>query len=844
MSSIQLIILALTLGADTPPPQINPFPRSVLRESLVEWNFDGAETEGWVAEHNCTLTAEDGLLKVTTTDTDPYMHLRVDHPGGEMLLELRARSTNSGPGQIYWITRESPRRGDDKVQPFGLEHDGQWHEYSVPFAVRGHLTDVRIDPGYTAGQFDIDWIRLVRQRRHPLAIEAVRVEPDRVRFDVQNQGSTDQAFSALGEDFSVAADAILTVDHPVGRNKPLERVSVELEAADLPSLARTVFLFHEGVQGDWITRPLGDYSLDVARDGSSGRIRRQDQLVAVIAPMVHDRGVVPALSPVEGTVEGSGPLRFEGQGIGLSISTGDNEFTVSISSDRPLEGPVVRALGGLEQGLLAGLEYLGKGERSSTKLDVETDDHLRFAPDPIKVTMPLMAFVTDRASVSMTWSDMTLEPKFATPNFFDGTEDHRMALAGRNIEATIRVDQEPLEEAILWAVKKKGLPPVPEPPRSRDEQWELCMTALNGPLKTAEGWGHCVEARWQRRPYADMASTIWRITGQLPKLPEIVPGGSHIRNDAAYFLSDRVFQWQDHRRQLVKRLLEQQQDDGSFRYAGKYARGHFEDTASGVCGRPAATFLEYARVTGDRDVLAAAVKTLEYTKRFRTPRGAQVWEIPLHTPDLLASAYLVWAYVRGYELTGNEEYLREARKWALSGVPFVYLWSRYPVMLYGTPPVYGATNWQAPVWIGLPVQWVGIVYAYSLTILAAHDETLDWNHLARGILVCGEQMQFPAGSEDYAGLLPDAFALPEQERRPWRINPCALVSLRMVLDGELDFLSVASDGKHRVAAPFPVELKGSEAHIKAVAGTAYQIIVDGQQILDIKSKGADVVLLK
>jgi hypothetical protein len=837
---MQLLILALALGAESPAPQINPFPREVLRESLVEWNFDRAQTEGWTAEHNCTLTAEDGLLKVQTTGTDPYMHLRVDHPGGEMLLEIKARSTNDGPGQVYWITLESPRRGDDKVQSFALEHDGQWHEYSVPFVVRGQLSDVRIDPGFTAGQFDIDWIRLVRQRRHPLAIEAVEVEPDRVRFVVRNHGSTDQEFSALGEKRSLAADATLFVDNPVRRDKPLERISVELQAADLPSVARTVFLFHPEVEGNWITRPLGDFSLDVAGDGSSGRIRRGDRLVAVIAPLVHDRGVVPALSPVEG----SGPLRFEGQGISLSIGTSENEFTVAISSDRPLEGPVVRVLGGLEQGLLAGLEYLGKGERSSTKLDMETEDYLRCAPDPVKVTMPLMSFATDLASVSMTWSDMTLEPKFATPNFFDATGDHRMALAGRNVEASIRVDQQPLEEAILWAVKKRGFPPVPDPPRSRQEQWELCMTALNGPLKTKQGWGHCVESRWQRQPYADMASTIWRITGQLPNLPQIVPGGSHVRNDAVYFLTDRAFEWQDQRWKLVKQLLEEQREDGSFRYSGKYARGHFEDTASGVCGRPAATLLEHARVTGDQDVLAAALKTLEYTKRFRTPRGAQVWEIPLHTPDLLASAYLVWAYARGYELTGNEEYLREARKWALSGVPFVYLWSRYPVMLYATPPVYGATNWQAPVWIGLPVQWVGIVYAYSLTMLAPHDDSLDWNQLARGILVAGEQMQFPADSGEYAGLLPDAFALANQERRPWRINPCALVSLRMVLDGELDFLCVVSDGKHRVASPFPVKLEGNEARIKAVRGATYQIVVDGQQILDIKSQGDDVVSLK
>ena len=839
MSSIQLLVLALTLGADATPPQIIPFPPAVLRESLGQWNFDDG-AEGWVAEHNCVLTTADGLLEVMVTGVDPYMHLRVDHPGGELLLEIRARSTNGGLGQIYWITQESPRRGDDKVQSFHPKHDGEWHEYSVPFVVRGHLTDVRIDPGHTAGRFEIDWIRLVRQRRHPLAIKGVEVERDRVRFVVQNQGSTEQRFSLRGEERSVAAGATLRVDRPIRRERPQEVVSIALEVVGIPPVTRTVFLFHPEVEGDWITRPLGDFSLDVATDGSSGRIRSEDQVVAVIAPLIHDKGTVPALS----VVDQSQALRFEGDGIGLSITTSDNEFTVAISADRPIEGPVIRVLGRLEQGLLAGLEYLGKGERSSSKLDMETEDHLRCAPDPIKVTMPLTAFVTDRASVSMTWSDMTLEPKFATPNFFDATEDHRMALAGQKIEATIRVDRQPLEEAILWAVKKKGLPPVPEPPRSRDEQRKLCLAALDGPLKTEEGWGHCVESRWQRRPYADMASTVWRLTGQLPNLPEIVPGGSHIRNDAIYFLTDRAFEWKEQRWLLVERLLEQQKDDGSFRYSGKYARGHFEDTASGVCGRPAATFLEYARVTGDQNVLAAAVKTLDYTKRFRTPRGAQVWEVPLHTPDLLASAYLVWAYVRGYELTGNEEYLREARKWALTGIPFVYLWSRYPVMLYGTPPVYGATNWQAPVWIGLPVQWVGIVYAYSLTILAPHDDTLDWNHLARGILVCGEQMQFPADSGDHAGLLPDAFSLPDQERRPWRINPCALVSLRMVLDGELDFLCVVSDDKHRVASPFPVTLENNEAHIKAVRGATYQIIVDGRQILDIKSQGDDVVLLK
>jgi hypothetical protein len=134
------------------------------------------------------------------------------------------------------------------------------------------------------------------------------------------------------------------------------------------------------------------------------------------------------------------------------------------------------------------------------------------------------------------------------------------------------------------------------------------------------------------------------------------------------------------------------------------------------------------------------------------------------------------------------------------------------------------------------------VYAYALELLAPYDDALDWNHLAQGILVAGEQMQFPNGP--HVGLLPDAFALPGQERRPWLINPCSLVSLRLVLDGKVSSLSVASDGNLRVAAPFPVSLENGQARIQGRARVPYQLLVDGEQIVDVLSKGDDAVQLK
>ncbi|HID23100.1 MAG TPA: hypothetical protein EYP14_11960 [Planctomycetaceae bacterium] len=320
-------------------------------------------------------------------------------------------------------------------------------------------------------------------------------------------------------------------------------------------------------------------------------------------------------------------------------------------------------------------------------------------------------------------------------------------------------------------------------------------------------------------------------------MPRLVPGGAHQPNPAAYFLTGRVEQWLDIQRRRVRSTITAQQPDGSFRYRGKFQRGHFEDTASGWCAQHAPVLLEHARLTGDRDALGAGLRALEYMKRFRTPRGAQTWELSLHTPDILASAHLVWCYVRGYELTGRQGYLHLARKRALSGVPFVYQWSKYPIMAYATIPVYGATHWRAPNWMGLPVQWCGLRYAYAIALLAPYDDTLNWKKLAQGILNAGEQMQYPDGP--LAGCLPDVFRLESQERAGPSINPCALVSLRLMLEGDLDSLAVARVGDHRLVAPFPIEVRDGRPVVHARRGLRYQVLLDGERVLSVESDGED-----
>ena len=837
-------LLALTVASITTlgvalAQDVNPFPQALIKtEKLAEWAFK-ANTGGWNASHDCTIVAENGALRIESSGNDPYLSGPPLKLEGPLLARLRVRCATADEGQFFWTTVEAPAPAEERSQHFQLIHDGQWHDYSIPLPARGTVTGLRLDPGAAPGRIEIEAIEVFHQVFHPLEIQSVRTRGHLAELMLTNHGSEPVTVKVGESRYAIAtrAQRLITVDWPV--STPFGMREILLESEGLPTLKRQVYFVDEAQPARWLTLKSGALTVKVAADGSGARLELGNKLVGFLAPIVMRDGAIPKL-----TARRSGDrLRLSGEGVTVEIAVRQSEIALKIQSTGPGEGPVLRALGPLEQGLFAGVEYLARGEHSSSSLDIETEEHIRFAPDPMKVTMPLMAFVTDRASTAMTWKDMSLQPVFATPNFLDGPEGHRAALRGSSIEATVRVrPAEPLEEAILWAATKRDLPTSPQAPRPRQAQLDFCLKALSGPpLKTEAGWGHCAEASWARQPFADQASTVWRLSGQMPELPRLVPGGSHIRNEAVYFLTGRAKEWLQMRAASAQSIISEQQPDGSFRYHGKYQRGHFEDTASGYCAPRAVELLECARLTGNEEALQTGLKALEFMKHFRDPRGAQTWECPLHTPDILASAYLVHAYLLGYELVGKAEYLERARAWAITGLPFVYQWSCRPTMAYATIAVYGATEWRAPNWIGLPVQWCGYDYAYSLALLAPYDRSFDWKRVAAGILIAAEQMQYPDGP--YAGCVPDSLALVSQQRNGPAINPSALVSLRLRLEGELDSLDCARANGHRVVAPFPVSIHDGQAVIQARESLSYQAVVDGRRIVDISSRGRDQIEL-
>lgn len=92
----------------------------------------------------------------------------------------------------------------------------------------------------------------------------------------------------------------------------------------------------------------------------------------------------------------------------------------------------------------------------------------------------------------------------------------------------------------------------------------------------------------------------------------------------------------------------------------------------GICAEPAWNILQHAKMTGDAEALTAGTNALEAMFAFRTPVGAQTWEVHMDAPDIFASTLAADCYRIGYELTGEQRYFDAAVRWARTGLPFLY----------------------------------------------------------------------------------------------------------------------------------------------------------------------------
>ncbi|MFM1944689.1 MAG: hypothetical protein RI897_3671 [Verrucomicrobiota bacterium] len=775
----------LALPALTSPP---PPPSFDLTEPAI--------ARYWIPLHD--LSQPQGTpegLEFTITGQDPYLAgPPADYPGDIPLwLHLRLWSDQDGTGQVFYYQDTPSEKASVRFDVTGQT----WQDISAPLPPLQPGTRLRLDPPGTTGRFILQQISFSTRSTPPTPNWPRPASPNPNELSLSlSSGSLN-----LHHHPTQLGSFTLQINHtPFASGYPQALIGYELN--DIPRW----FSLTNGTCSSTPTPPNQLQLTWTAIDPDGARWTWKQSWST--AP--------------DSTLQFSSAL--------------------SVDSDRNLLFfPSLILLPGLDsfstnkhQALLPGLEYLAN-EPSSSEADVRGPAAQRLVPNTLKLTAPFIALEYDGHYLGLTWSPQNhLAPVFDSPDRQFHSQAHLLGLIspgsdGYNrdeasllpyqsllipahqpltLKASIFAGQgQAITAAVKHYVRLRGLPQLPPLPSTPTDYLELAAHGwLHSDIRQQNLYRHAAWPGFNPAPAADAALYMDWLATHLPDShlsPELTRAARdalsalppHQLNAAAvgHITSpapELLYGDPDHAIQLAttraQNLLRQLSAPGTQLYSPRpghpdYASTHWEREANGLAGATIAQLLENAALSGNPQLQKTALNHLyALLQKFdnTVPRGAQTWEIPLHTPDILASAHLTKACILGYQLTSAPSLLAAAEYWAWTGVPFVYLYppAPKPVGTYNTIAVLGATSWTAPVWFGQPVQWCGLVYAESLRQLARFQPDRPWLQVANGIILAGIQHTWNTSDPHRQGLLPDFFLLKAQRRDGPAINPATVQS--------------------------------------------------------------------
>lgn len=792
-----LTLLSRALGAAA---LVTFLPGSARAQSLPAFDFTRPEdVSGWQATHDVSNLqgTPEGLL-ITISGSDPYITGPPrDFPINQLLwMQLRLKSDQAGEGQVFYFRTAAT---DANSVRFPVRA-GVWEEIGVPLPTLGPRFRLRFDPPGTSGK-------------------AVLAS---LRFDVRVL-LTDPAWPTpapplLGQDAISLQSGDLQL---VQARRQLGGFALKVAGQQMAvGFTRPLLGYVQAGQARWV--PLADSAAVTATPGLDG------------AGHVASLDVQATLDDPDGAgweIHQQFTLAARPGAIDVQTRVTVSQDRSVIFLPMLLLLPGVGSFGPAKgQGLFAGLEYL-ENEVSSSEADLIGPASRRQVPNSDKVTFPLMAIQASDRYVGLIWEkDPAFSALFDSPDRIFHSGGHVMGLLFPGSDGSNRVEGSLLPyvgetlpanipltlhatiiggrgESVVPAVQQyvalRGLPPVPD--AGTDRQGYVSLAAggwLDSRLREGSLYRHAYWPGGTWAPEAAPDAAVWmewlasattdaglaqRLrTAAAAAVLQARPadwntaGISHVHYPVPSLIYGEVAANSDDALAMGRGLLGAFQPDGSVLYTPApngpdLGSTHFAPDASGYTAQVVKSLLEAATVCGDPVLIREGLRVLRVLDGFTNtvPRGAQTWEIPLHTPDILAAAYLVRAYTLGYELTGDQHFLDQVRYWAWTGVPFLALVppASVPVGAYATIPVLGASNWTAPVWIGQPVQWCGLVYADALYRFRRYDPDGPWKQIADGITASGIQQSWPRDERDLQGLLPDSFSLRTQIRNGPGINP-------------------------------------------------------------------------
>jgi hypothetical protein len=472
-------------------------------------------------------------------------------------------------------------------------------------------------------------------------------------------------------------------------------------------------------------------------------------------------GEIPVF-PREARVMGRGQLRLTGaapSGAAVSEVTIDLrldnepwlqwEAAAVTTASRVTAFPVHLPVPGEREALLPGVAYLEANEAPA-----ETP----IRPRPNHVTIPYMAVAHAGKTLAVLWAppaagEARLSPLLDAPV----GRTHRLELsaappaAGGPVTLRGRVlvlgDDPNVTEVVRHWARAYRLPEG-RPPRTAAAARALARQAY-----AAAGAGTSAE------PAFDTLTHL--IEGRLTRDQTLLAQAhgallTHSSQDLRLaYRTGRVREALAAERLRIDSLIRAQLATGGWSLAPEQQPNSGNDvgaTEPGIIALHALPILRYAAVTGDTEAAGAGLRAAQLLERaFRIPRGGLPGQLSVAAPDLLAAAQTAELFLWTYLISGERRFLEQARYWADTGLPFIYLWGG-PDRSYVSVPFFGPGGVEHEG-RGQGEQWAGLEFARVLQMLLEQERDPLYEQVAGGIVRAAILQQATEGPQ--AGRYPE-----------------------------------------------------------------------------------------
>lgn len=441
-----------------------------------------------------------------------------------------------------------------------------------------------------------------------------------------------------------------------------------------------------------------------------------------------------------------------------------------------------------DSAVFAGIEYLSTEASNNSLAGVKPESN-RFAPNPKKITTPLMTIAKNGMLINFSWpsekewtsgsimpmarfespaidaSDYSIMGIFApsgTQYIKENTLFAHNPMPMKNgdkitLEAFIKVTNGiNAVDGMVDYLKDKSLPEIPTLNKTELDVFKALVKGHKEELVNENGWlgflgidtlpsvnnesvHSLIAAQHLLSPTQsnDAKEILTKI-----KIPSVKFDWGY--SDSIYFRmqKDYMDSYYSIAENLIYSTLANQAKDGTWSFNANTPKsrlfGRSGDITMGTVAVPVINLIKTAKLTGNKDAWNGALLGIDGLSKFTKPAGAGPWELPNTNPDILAAALGLKACMNAYEYSGEEKFIKVANQIAKQTLPFIYFNEipRKPVSLYTTIPSFGATNWTR-MWQGSSVQWEGMILAEELKRIGRTDKTLDWGKIGRGITNSG-----------------------------------------------------------------------------------------------------------